>query len=85
MSKKILVIVTNIDSLANEPNGTYLPELTHALDALQKNNYEYDIASPNGGAAPHYGGDDQADSITQKMLQDNTFTGRLNNTLPVTC
>jgi putative intracellular protease/amidase len=83
MSKKVLIIVTNIDSLADEPNGTYLPELTHALDVLQKNAYEYDIVSPNGGPAPHYGGDDQADTVTQQMLKDDKFTSRLNNTLSI--
>ncbi|MGH1486873.1 MAG: type 1 glutamine amidotransferase domain-containing protein [Cellvibrionaceae bacterium] len=81
MSKKILIVVTNVDSLANEANGTYLPELTHALSVLLNHGYDYDIISPKGGKAPHYGGDDKGDEKTQILLQDAKFVESLNNTL----
>ncbi len=83
MSKKILIVVSNIDTLAGEANGTYLPELTHALSVLLAHGYEYEIMSPKGGAAPHYGGDDANDTVTQLLLKDDTFVSRLNNTLNI--
>lgn len=81
MSKKILIVVTNTATLADEPNGTYLPELTHALQVLLDAGYDYEIVSPKGGAAPHYGGDSEDDQVTQLLLQNDTFMSRLQNTL----
>ncbi|MEO0444293.1 MAG: type 1 glutamine amidotransferase domain-containing protein [Pseudomonadota bacterium] len=83
MNKKILIIVSNIDTLAGEPNGTYLPELTHALKVIIDKGYDYEILSPKGGAAPHYGGDDPEDVITQTLLKDKTFSTRLKHTVKV--
>ncbi len=79
MSHHILVIVSSHGELAGEPNGTYLPELTHALHVLDAQNITWDIASPQGGALPFYGQD--ADELTRTMLADHDFSQRLQTTL----
>lgn len=78
MSNRVLVIVSSHGELAGEPNGTYLPELTHALHVLNDAGIAWDIASPQGGALPFYGAD--ADNLTQEMLADDAFAGRLKTT-----
>ncbi|MEM9073312.1 MAG: type 1 glutamine amidotransferase domain-containing protein [Myxococcota bacterium] len=77
----ILVIVSSHSELAGEPNGTYLPELTHALHVLDEEGITYDLASPKGGAIPGYGED--ADDLTKTMLADETFAARLQATQPL--
>ncbi|MEM9463044.1 MAG: type 1 glutamine amidotransferase domain-containing protein [Myxococcota bacterium] len=79
MSKHVLVIVSNHAELAGEPNGTYVPELTHAIAALTKHGITYDLASPKGGAMPIYGED--ADDETKSMLADKAFAARLKTTM----
>lgn len=78
MSKHVIVIVSSHGELAGEPNGTYLPELTHALHVLDAQGITWDLASPQGGALPFYGGD--ADSLTKTMLADAAFAERLAST-----
>lgn len=75
---KVLVIVTNHPELAGEPNGTYLPELTHALHELRDAGVEYELASPKGGRAPVYGKD--ADEVTISMLAEPAFVKALEET-----
>ncbi len=75
---KVLVITTNHSELAGKPNGTYMPELTHAVEALDANGIEWDLVSPLGGKIPGYGED--ADDITKKLLADAAFAVRLANT-----
>ncbi len=79
---KILIIVTNHATLGdtNEKNGTYAPELTHALKVFLDAELEYDIASINGGAAPLYG-EEIDDAVNQGLLADADFQTRINNTL----
>lgn len=79
MSKHVLVIVSNHAELAGEPNGTYVPELTHAIAALTRHGITYDLASPKGGAMPIYGED--ADDQTKSMLADEAFAARLQGTM----
>ncbi len=52
--KKVLVVLTSHGKLGDtgKPTGYYLPELSHPLYSLMEAGYEFDIASPVGGAAP---------------------------------
>lgn len=79
MSARVLVVTSNHGELGGKPNGTYLPELTHALHALDRAGLAYDLASPKGGEIPGYGAD--ADALTRTMLADETFAARLRSTL----
>lgn len=83
--KKVLIPVTNHATLGetDQANGTYAPELTHALRELQSAGYDYDIASIKGGKAPLYGTDIEADSVNTEILTDEAFQNRINNTIPV--
>jgi len=83
--KKILILVTNHATLGetNEANGTYAPELTHALHALIEAGFEYDIASIMGGEAPMYGTDTADDEMNAAILANKDFQNRINNTVPV--
>ena len=85
MMKKILIPVTNHATLGDtdQANGTYAPELTHALHAFLAAGLEYDIASIKGGRAPIYGGDIENDSVNDAILNNEEFQNRINNTLPV--
>ena len=82
---KILILVTNHATLGetDEANGTYSPEITHALHELVEAGYEYDIASIKGGNAPLYG-EDVEDAVNQAILDNNEFTTRIHNTIPAT-
>ena len=78
MSRHVLVIVSNHGELGGEPNGTYVPELTHALHVLERERITYDLASPRGGPIPVYGAD--ADALTREMLAHPEFAARLRET-----
>ncbi len=85
MTKKILIPVTNHTTLgsSNEANGTYAPELTHALHVLLEAGFEYEIASIKGGKAPMYGTDVEGDEVNSQLLANDDFQNRINNTVPV--
>ena len=83
--KKILIPVTNHPTLGttDQANGTYSPEITHALDVFIKAGFDYDIASIKGGKAPIYGTEIEHDSVNDRILNNQTFQSRMNNTLAV--
>ena len=83
--KKVLIPVTNHATLGatDQANGTYAPELTHALHVFLEAGLDYDIASIKGGRAPIYGGDIENDSVNDAILNNEEFQNRINNTLPV--
>jgi putative intracellular protease/amidase len=83
--KKILIPLTNHATLGetDEANGTYAPELTHALHVLLDAGFEYQLASILGGKAPLYGTDMPGDKVNAGMLSDEVFQERINTTLPV--
>ena len=83
--KKILIPVTNHATLGDtdQTNGTYSPELTHALQVFLAAGLDYDIASIKGGKAPLYGTDIEGDSVNEAILNNEEFQNRINNTLPV--
>ena len=82
---KILIPLTNHATLGDtdEANGTYAPELTHALEVLMAAGFDYDLASINGGKAPFYGTDVEGDDVNSRILSDEDFQNRVNNTVPV--
>lgn len=74
---KILVLVTNSAQLGDaDDNGTFAPELTHALHVFKDAGCGYDLVSIQGGDAPMYGmeGDDP---VNQAMLADGTLVGAM--------
>lgn len=83
--KKILIPVTNHATLGttDQANGTYSPEITHALHVFTQNGFDYDIASIHGGKVPIYGTDIENDDVNQVVLADENFQNRVNNSLPV--
>ena len=82
---KILIPVTNHATLGttDQENGTYAPELTHALHVFLAAGIEYDIASIKGGKAPLYGTDMPDDSVNDAILNNEAFQNSINNTIPV--
>ena len=55
MSKRILLVVTNVDHYdadPSHPTGLWLSELTHANDIFEKHGFEQTILSPAGGHSP---------------------------------
>jgi len=82
--KKILIPVTNHATLGStdQANGTYAPELTHALHVFMEKGFEYDIISINGGKAPLYGTDVEGDDVNSSVLGNEEFQNRINNTIP---
>ena len=83
--KKILIIVTNHSTLGDteEQNGTYLPELTHAVHEFNEQNIDYDIASITGGNAPLYGIDTPEDSINTSIYENSEFKSKIEDTKKV--
>lgn len=81
--KKVLIPVTNHATLGSTPqeNGTYAPELTHVLHALESAGIEYDIASILGGKAPLYGTDVEDDEVNQRVLRSEKFQAQMTQTL----
>ena len=81
--KKILIPVTNHATLGetDQANGTYAPELTHALQVFMEAGFDYDIASIRGGKAPIYGTDIEGDAVNAAILGNPEVQARLSNTL----
>ncbi|MFU8785067.1 type 1 glutamine amidotransferase domain-containing protein [Aliidiomarina sp.] len=82
--KKVLIFVTNHATLGEtkEENGTFSPELTHALHVFLEAGFDYDLVSIKGGKAPVYGTDIEDDAVNAKILANETFQQRINNTIP---
>lgn len=82
---KILIPLTNHATLGttDQQNGTYSPELTHALAVFNAAGIEYQLASIKGGAAPLYGKDIEDDEVNSSILASDEFQSQINNTLPV--
>jgi len=80
--KNILIVLTNHATLGttDEANGTYAPELTHALHEFKAAGFSYDFASIHGGKAPIYGAEDNDDEAHTSLLSDGTLLQQLDNT-----
>lgn len=83
--KKILIPVTNHATLGttDQANGTFSPEITHAIHVFTQHGFDYDIASIAGGQVPIYGTDIEDDKVNQQVLASEDFQNRTNNSLPV--
>lgn len=83
--KKVLIPLTNHGTLGetSEKNGTFAPELTHALDVFIAEGIDYDLASIEGGKTPVYGENIEGDDVNTKILASEDFQNRINNTIPV--
>ena len=83
--KNILILLTNHATLGttDEANGTYAPELTHALHEFKAANFTYDFVSIQGGKAPLYGIEDNDDAAHLSIINDNAFHVQLENTKSV--
>ncbi|QIR15624.1 type 1 glutamine amidotransferase domain-containing protein [Shewanella aestuarii] len=82
--KKVLILLTNHATLGttDEANGTFAPELTHALHPMLAAGLDYDLVSIQGGKAPLYGTDMEGDEVNSEMLANEVFQTRVNNTIP---
>ena len=83
--KKVLIPVTNHATLGetDQENGTFAPELTHVIHVLKEAGIDYEVASIKGGKAPIYGQDIEGDDVNTRVLADEDFQNRVNNTIPV--
>lgn len=83
--KKILIPLTQHATLGttDEANGTYAPELTHALDVFNKAGIDYELASISGGSVPLYGTDMQDDAVNTAILANENFQARIKTTTAV--
>ncbi|CDZ99784.1 Molecular chaperone Hsp31 and glyoxalase 3 [Jeotgalicoccus saudimassiliensis] len=79
MSKSVLIMVTNADTIAgnkNMPTGVWLSEAAEPYIAFQSAGFKVDIASPKGGSVPvdpnsvEGGNDDEKFTEVTKLLQD---------------
>lgn len=55
MTKRILLVVTNVDHYETDPShptGLWLSELTHAYDIFAEHGFEQTLVSPAGGRVP---------------------------------
>ncbi|MCB9792188.1 MAG: type 1 glutamine amidotransferase domain-containing protein [Alphaproteobacteria bacterium] len=77
-SKNVLVILSSHGELGGKPNGTYMPELTHALHALEAAGLSWTLATPAGGEAPGYG--HEADALTKQMLSEGPLAEAIHQT-----
>lgn len=79
--KKILFVVTSHSQLGNtgKKTGFYFSEVAHPYYILSRD-YEIDIVSPKGGAAP-YEGLDQTDTISMGLYNQPNFMQKIQNTL----
>jgi putative intracellular protease/amidase len=82
---KILIPVTNHSTLGTteQENGTYAPELTHALHVFLKAGFDYDITSIMGGNAPLYGTEIEDDEVNTEILANPQFQAKISNTIQV--
>ncbi|NRA65329.1 MAG: type 1 glutamine amidotransferase domain-containing protein [Pseudobacteriovorax sp.] len=81
--KSLIIFVTNHAFLGEtkDPNGTYAPELTHALKEFDEANVSYDIASIKGGESPLYGTDIDSDETNKSYLADPKFQEKIKHTI----
>lgn len=94
MTKKVLIITTNIDSFETIgfKTGLWLSELVTFYNTLEKAGYEMDIASPQGGKTPldpqslilpHLISATGLNGGVTNKYQDQAFAQKLEHTLPL--
>src|SRR5699024_5562157 len=94
MTKKVLIITTNIDSFETIgfKTGLWLSELVTFYNTLEKAGYEMDIASPQGGKTPldpqslilpHLISATGLNGGVTNKYQDQAFAQKLEHALPL--
>ncbi len=81
MAKKILFVVSSADKIGpnDRKTGNFLPEVAHPYETFVRNNYEVDIVSLKGGAAPVDGIDKRDDDMNIAFL-DGEGLKKMNST-----
>lgn len=78
--QKVLIVSTNIDSLQEETNGTFLMEMAYPLAEFVKAGIEVTILTPKGGkAAVYHRG--KMDSSLAAIQQSKVFTEAISHSL----
>ncbi len=77
---KILFVTTSVDTMNEEPNGTYLIELVVPFGVFSNNNYDIDIVSPKGGEIPIYHVGDTTETVKQ-IVFSKSYQQKIKNTL----
>jgi putative intracellular protease/amidase len=78
--KKILIVSTNITTLNNAPNGTFLMEIAYPFSAFTSAGFDVDILTPKGGRASIYHNGSLNDSLT-KIKGSSLFNQKTENSL----
>lgn len=78
--QRILIISTNIDSVANHRSGTYLPEIAYAFKNFIDKGYAVDVVTPSGGKASIYH-EATIDADLASIRDSKSFLDKTENTL----
>lgn len=78
--EKILFITTNVDTLKDAPNGTYLIELAIPFQTFTEQQLDIDIVSPQGGAIPIYHSGDTT-SLVKEIIKTDHFINKTAHSL----
>lgn len=82
MSQKVLIVLTNHDTLGDtgKETGFYLPEVSHPVAVFDRAGLTVDYVSPKGGKAPMTGVD-LDDPLNVAFLNDAAKMAQVENTL----
>lgn len=90
MNKKALVVVTNVSKYQgvdiDRATGLWLGEAVHFVDEMEKNGFQIDYVSPQGGYTPIDPHSLEAEIMTDldwQYYQNRSFMHQLGNTLAV--
>lgn len=78
--KKILFVATNVDTVNEQANGTFLMEIAYPFQYFTDNGYEVDIVSPEGGSIPIYDKFDTTEALA-KIIKSETFIKKTSSSL----
>lgn len=82
---KVLTVATNSNAdLKGTKTGLWLSELTHFVEVIEAQGWDYDVASPNGGQVPldeRSLKDGKNDPANKKYMADLRFQDKLANSL----
>ena len=79
-TKKVLIVSTNVDTIQDAPNGTFLMEIAYPLAAFTKAGIEADVVTPKGGKAAIYHTNTLPDSLAA-IQQSEMFIDKTTHSL----
>lgn len=79
-AKKILIVASNISTVNNAPNGTFLMEIAYPFQHFIQNGYEVDVVSPAGGKVALYHKGDTAQDLSH-IARNRHFKEKTNNSM----